>query len=326
MRERPTVVLVHGGPGSFDHSYFKPDFARLPTSRRSSTSTSRPRPLRRRRPGGVDASSSVPTPSATSATTLGISRPIVLGHSLGGFVAMRLRRRGIPATRRPGAPVDVRPVRPGPDRRGLPPRRRRRGRRHRRRSTTASGAVTDAEWDPSSGCSGPVSPEPTSARDGRQPRAERAPGWTVMRGFDVVDQLARIDCPTLVVRRRARPDHAGRPPPARSPTRYAAGRRAPRDDRGRRALHMAGCARPLLAAHHGIRQRGRHRGTQPVGGLCALEAFQIQFVSLDRQTALEHPVILAKPARVDAADISGRIPGRWRAGSRTPNDFIAFRR
>lgn len=29
MRERPTVVLVHGGPGSYDHSYFKPEFARL---------------------------------------------------------------------------------------------------------------------------------------------------------------------------------------------------------------------------------------------------------------------------------------------------------
>ena len=29
MRERPTVVLLHGGPGSYDHSYFKPDFAPL---------------------------------------------------------------------------------------------------------------------------------------------------------------------------------------------------------------------------------------------------------------------------------------------------------
>jgi len=29
MRPRPTVVLVHGGPGSYDHSYFKPDFGRL---------------------------------------------------------------------------------------------------------------------------------------------------------------------------------------------------------------------------------------------------------------------------------------------------------
>ena len=29
MRQRPTVVLVHGGPGGYDHSYFKPDFGRL---------------------------------------------------------------------------------------------------------------------------------------------------------------------------------------------------------------------------------------------------------------------------------------------------------
>ena len=29
MRERPTVVLVHGGPGGYDHSYFKPDFSPL---------------------------------------------------------------------------------------------------------------------------------------------------------------------------------------------------------------------------------------------------------------------------------------------------------
>src|SRR4029453_3384113 len=29
MRRRPTVVLVHGGPATYDHSYFKPHFARL---------------------------------------------------------------------------------------------------------------------------------------------------------------------------------------------------------------------------------------------------------------------------------------------------------
>ncbi|MGH2573118.1 MAG: alpha/beta fold hydrolase [Actinomycetota bacterium] len=29
-REPPTIVLVHGRPGSDDHSYFKPDFAHLP--------------------------------------------------------------------------------------------------------------------------------------------------------------------------------------------------------------------------------------------------------------------------------------------------------
>jgi pimeloyl-ACP methyl ester carboxylesterase len=68
MRERPTVVLLHGGPGSFDHSYFKPDFARLSqtaqvvyldlpgTAARSGAT---------RRAG---ASSCVPTLSAISAT------------------------------------------------------------------------------------------------------------------------------------------------------------------------------------------------------------------------------------------------------------------
>ena len=29
MRQRPTLLLVHGGPGVYDHTYFKPDFARL---------------------------------------------------------------------------------------------------------------------------------------------------------------------------------------------------------------------------------------------------------------------------------------------------------
>ncbi len=29
LRERPTLLLVHGGPGSYDHSYFKPHFSYL---------------------------------------------------------------------------------------------------------------------------------------------------------------------------------------------------------------------------------------------------------------------------------------------------------
>jgi pimeloyl-ACP methyl ester carboxylesterase len=31
MRPRPTVVLVHGGPGGYDHSYFEPAFSALTT-------------------------------------------------------------------------------------------------------------------------------------------------------------------------------------------------------------------------------------------------------------------------------------------------------
>jgi pimeloyl-ACP methyl ester carboxylesterase len=32
MRERPTLLLIHGGPGVYDHAYFKPDFGRLAES------------------------------------------------------------------------------------------------------------------------------------------------------------------------------------------------------------------------------------------------------------------------------------------------------
>ena len=28
-RDRPTLVLVHGGPGCYDHQYLKPDFGRM---------------------------------------------------------------------------------------------------------------------------------------------------------------------------------------------------------------------------------------------------------------------------------------------------------
>src|SRR6266498_2946113 len=38
MRQRPTVLLIHGGPGVWDHSYFKPDFAPSWSMPRLSTS------------------------------------------------------------------------------------------------------------------------------------------------------------------------------------------------------------------------------------------------------------------------------------------------
>ena len=96
MRERPTVVLVHGGPGSFDHSYLKPDFERLaevaqvvyfdlPGHGRSDW-------------GNPQAWSFELCGDAVRGLcdTLGIESPVVYGHSLGGFVAM------VYAVRHPG--------------------------------------------------------------------------------------------------------------------------------------------------------------------------------------------------------------------------------
>lgn len=88
MCERPTVVLVHGSPGSYDHPYFKPDFARL-------SACAQVIYLDLRGHGR----SAWGDPAAWSfevcaddvralCDTLGIARPVVYGHSMGGFVAM----------------------------------------------------------------------------------------------------------------------------------------------------------------------------------------------------------------------------------------------
>ena len=88
MRERPTVVLLHGGPGSFDHSYFKPDFARLAEAAQVVYLD-----LRGHgrsvwgRPDDWQFETCADDVRAFC-DALGIAGPIVLGHSLGGCVAM----------------------------------------------------------------------------------------------------------------------------------------------------------------------------------------------------------------------------------------------
>ena len=86
MRERPTVLLLHGGPG-FDHSMFKPSFAPLADVAQLVL-------LDHRGNGRSDHGD----PALWTldqwgddvwmfCATLGIERPIVLGFSFGGFVA-----------------------------------------------------------------------------------------------------------------------------------------------------------------------------------------------------------------------------------------------
>jgi pimeloyl-ACP methyl ester carboxylesterase len=88
MRERPTVVLVHGGPGTYDHSYFKPDFARL---------SSEAQVVYVDLPGHGRSAWGEPSEWTfegcaddlrTFCDVLGITRPVVYGHSLGGCIAM----------------------------------------------------------------------------------------------------------------------------------------------------------------------------------------------------------------------------------------------
>ena len=88
MRERRTIVLVHGGPGSFDHSYFMPDFSRLADVAQVVYLDLRGHG---RSEWGDPANwtfEACADDIPAFCNAVGIERPIVYGHSLGGFVAL----------------------------------------------------------------------------------------------------------------------------------------------------------------------------------------------------------------------------------------------
>ena len=97
MREVPTLVLLHGGPG-FDHSGFKPAFSAMAAAaqviyldlRGNGRSDSGPESKWSLVQWGDDFRS--------ICDALSIDRPVVLGHSMGGIVAM------VYATRYPDHP------------------------------------------------------------------------------------------------------------------------------------------------------------------------------------------------------------------------------
>jgi pimeloyl-ACP methyl ester carboxylesterase len=87
-RRRPTVVLVHGGPGSYDHSYFKPHFARLTTGAQVVYLDLREHGRSARHDPADWRFEQCADDLRAFCDTLGIVRPVVLGHSMGGIVAM----------------------------------------------------------------------------------------------------------------------------------------------------------------------------------------------------------------------------------------------
>lgn len=100
LREKPTLILLHGGPG-FDHSSFKPLFSRL-------ADIVQVLYVDHRGHGRSDRCSPAYWNLDTFAddvvrlcAALGIARPIVLGQSYGGFVAQRY------LARHPGHPAKV---------------------------------------------------------------------------------------------------------------------------------------------------------------------------------------------------------------------------
>ena len=197
MRERATVVLVHGGPGSYDHSYFKPDFAPLARVAQVVYLDLRDHG-RSARHDPADWTFEVCADDIRAfCDALGIFRPIVFGHSMGGIVAM------LYGARHPGhagglilqstfARFDLERLVEGFRRIAGDEVATLAGR------DFGGDPVNDAQWARVFAAFGPMVPdfEQLGRRMGNPDVGE--PGMDRLRATDLVDQLARIDSRTLV--------------------------------------------------------------------------------------------------------------------------------
>jgi pimeloyl-ACP methyl ester carboxylesterase len=197
MRQRPTVVLVHGGPGVYDHSYFKPDFGPLAEHAQVVY-------LDLRGHGRSDWGDAGGWSFETCADdvrifcdTVGIARPIVLGHSMGGPVVL------LYSARHPGHAAGL-VVQSGFARWDTP----RMVEGFRRvagdevaeiaRRSYAGEPVSDEEWARVFSAFGPHLPDKEREAHTPQNRELNSRGMELMRRLDIVDQLSKVDSPTLV--------------------------------------------------------------------------------------------------------------------------------
>ena len=193
--ERPAVVLVHGGPGSFDHSYFKPDFARL--AAHAQVVYLDLRGHGRSDWGDVATWSFEDCADDIRAVcdAVGIARPIVLGHSMGAPIVL------LYAARHPGHAGGL-VVQSGFARwdhaRMVEGFRRVAGDEIAAIAgrSYAGEEVPDADGDRVYAAFGPHRPPDLA---GQPVNADlNRPGMDRVRAVDILDQLGRIDVPTLV--------------------------------------------------------------------------------------------------------------------------------
>ena len=197
MRPRPTVVLLHGGPGTYDHSYLKPEFGRL--ADRAQVVYLDLRGHGRSEWGDPERWSLELCADDVRAfcDAIGIARPVIFGHSMGGFVAM------LHGARHPGhaaalalqstlARFDLRRIEEG----------------FRMFGGDAVAAlavrdyggdpVSDEEWGRVFAAFGPNVPGPARLARRVQNPAVAETGMRRFRELDLVAQLSRVTCPTLV--------------------------------------------------------------------------------------------------------------------------------
>jgi pimeloyl-ACP methyl ester carboxylesterase len=197
MRLRPTVVLVHGGPGVYDHSCFKPDFTRLAEHAQVVYVDLR---------GHGQSDWGDPTAWSFEACaddiralcdTVGIASPIVFGHSMGAPIVL------LYAVRHPGHAAGL-IVQSGFARWDTPRMvdsfRRIAGDDVAQIAARSYGGeeVPDEEWARVFAAFGPHRPK-NEQKARTPPNLELNEfGMDVVRRTDIVDQLGRVDSPTLV--------------------------------------------------------------------------------------------------------------------------------
>jgi proline iminopeptidase len=197
MRQRPTVVLVHGGPGVYDHSYFKPDFGRLTPHAQVVYLDLRGHGRSDWGDAGAWSFEACADDVHGFCDTVGIARPIVFGHSMGGPVVL------LYGARHPGHAAGL-VVQSGFARWDTP--RVVEGFRSAAGDEVAAIAgrsyagepVSDEQWARVFSAFGPRLPDPE--RHARTPknRELNSRGMDLLRRLDIVDELVRIEAPTLV--------------------------------------------------------------------------------------------------------------------------------
>ena len=199
LRVRPTVVLLHGGPGVYDHSYFKPDFTRLTEVAQVVYLDLRGHGRSEWGEPGDWTFELCGDDVRAVCDALGVTSPIVYGHSLGGFVALAYatrhpRHAGALVLQSTHARFDLPRIvegfrRAGGDGAAAVAQRLYGGQ---------SASVTREEWAPVWPLVGHwILGDEERARTIRND-ALNEPGLELMRTFDVSDRLAAIECPTLV--------------------------------------------------------------------------------------------------------------------------------
>ena len=197
MRQRPTVVLVHGGPGVYDHSYFKPDFGRLAEHAQVVYLDLRGHGRSDWGDAGAWSFEACADDVRVFCDALGIARPIVLGHSMGGPIVL------LYGARHPGHAAGL-VVQSGFARWDAP----RMVEGFRRVAgdevaeiagrSYAGEAVPDEEWARVFAAFGPHLPDEERKAHTPQNLELNSHGMDLIRRLDIVDQLSQVDAPTLV--------------------------------------------------------------------------------------------------------------------------------